>query len=626
MKKSKMRKLALFLSCLLFCSSAFAVELNVTKEYEEQLIQKVKQVYTNQERIFPLPKCGTPIMLELSMVKDKLSPEAFKVLKPYSTRPSLQHEYNTPGGHFKIHYDTNGSNAVYHPFEDNNPANGIPDYVDSCAEIFDYVWLKEVDTMGYRQPPSDGSMGGDNRYDVYIVDLGWGYLGVTHAESPAAGADWWNFYGYMEISNDFSLYGYANQYDLVGVTAGHEFFHAIQFGYDTYESLDPYPNWRPYWMEMSATWMEDQTFDYVNDYIGQYLPYFFDYPWWSLKTFSDDFYQDQAYHCYGACVFPIYLSEKFGVDIIRQIWEECGKVPKSNVWPAIDSITGDLGETFREFTVWNFFTGNRADTANYYSESNLWYYKWTAQIGGVWHYKGDPIQIDSISSTLYHNSYPVEVDSIPKNYQPQGLAADYIFFKTIPDIADSLNIKFYGNPDDSWRGSVIGYSGDSIYVGDMSISPGQDGEIRISNWDIFDYVIFVPARISGDTIGSNFKYYAVLDSTLIVPEVVKVFQSSPNPFVIRGEEGLVYFPLMLKEPAYVEIHIFTVVGELVKNIYRGTLAAGDYSSLGSKPGLDFAPYWDGKNEEGEEVASGIYLYQVKTKGMEVLKKMAVIRK
>ena len=614
MKKGKMRKLALFVSCLLFCSSASAIELKVAKEYEEQLIQKVKSIYTNQERIFPLPKCGTPIMLELSMVKDKLSPEALEVLKPYSTRPSLQHEYNTPGGHFKIHYDITGTNAVYHAWEDVNPFDSVPDYVNKCAEIFDYVWLKEVDTMGYRQPPSDGSMGGDSRYDVYIVYLGWGYLGVTHAESSAAGADWWNFYGYVEISNDFSPYPYANQYDLVGVTAGHEFFHAIQFGYDTYESLDPYPNWRPYWMEMSATWMEEQTFDYVNDYIG-YLPYFFDYPWWSLKTFSDDFHDPKAYYPYGACVFPIYLSEKLGVDIIKQIWEKCGRVPESNVWSAISSITGDLGETFREFTVWDFFTGYRADTVNYYSEGKHWFYK------------GNPIEVAYASS---HSSYPVEMDSVPEARQAQGLAADYTYFTPIPDSLGGLRIEFYGNSSDSWKCSVIGYSytyKDSTLVIDMPMSQEkQDGVAEVINWNRFDYVVLVASRLNGDTLGSEFRYSAFYDSALTskrVPEVMKVLQSAPNPFVIDGEESFVSFPMIINEPTFVEISIFTIAGELVKKVYRGNLDAKDYSRL---PYLLLAPAWDGKNEKGQVVASGIYLYQVKTKGMEILKKMAVISK
>ncbi|MCJ7507561.1 MAG: hypothetical protein MUO85_02370, partial [candidate division Zixibacteria bacterium] len=70
---------------------------------------------------------------------------------------------------------------------------------------------------------------------------------------------------------------------------------------------------------------------------------------------------------------------------------------------------------------------------------------------------------------------------------------------------------------------------------------------------------------------------------------------------------------------------------LVKKVFRGNLEPGDYSRgdyirRDAYPGLIPALAWNGKNERGQMVASGIYLYQVKTKGMEVLKKMAVIRK
>jgi flagellar hook assembly protein FlgD len=37
------------------------------------------------------------------------------------------------------------------------------------------------------------------------------------------------------------------------------------------------------------------------------------------------------------------------------------------------------------------------------------------------------------------------------------------------------------------------------------------------------------------------------------------------------------------------------------------------------------PKWDGKNEKGEYVTAGVYLYHVKTKNSSILKKMVVIR-
>ena len=72
----------------------------------------------------------------------------------------------------------------------------------------------------------------------------------------------------MKIDNNYEEDGYPTQ-GLMGlqVTAAHEFFHAIHFSlYSTYEA-----SWL---MEQTATWMEEQVYDHINDYRA-YLQYFF---------------------------------------------------------------------------------------------------------------------------------------------------------------------------------------------------------------------------------------------------------------------------------------------------------------------------------------------------------------
>jgi flagellar hook assembly protein FlgD len=46
---------------------------------------------------------------------------------------------------------------------------------------------------------------------------------------------------------------------------------------------------------------------------------------------------------------------------------------------------------------------------------------------------------------------------------------------------------------------------------------------------------------------------------------------------------------------------------------------GDYLSKGK------AAYWDGKNSNGEEVASGTYFYIMEAEGFKDLRKMTVVR-
>jgi len=117
-------------------------------------------------------------------------------------------------------------------------------------------------------------------------------------------------------------------------------------------------------------------YDDVNDYLG-YLSDFFKYPWLSLKTFRDL----SDLHPYGSCVWPMYLQERFDTTIIRDIWEGCAQVPGNNAidYPSGESATDKalqargitFEEAFREFTVWNYFTGDRARPQLYYSEGAL---------------------------------------------------------------------------------------------------------------------------------------------------------------------------------------------------------------------------------------------------------------
>ncbi len=74
-------------------------------------------------------------------------------------RPYTRCNWVTPDSRFIIHFDTTGSFAVYHPNEDINPADGIPDYVNRTAEYFESAYDSLVLGLGFDPPPSDGSAG-----------------------------------------------------------------------------------------------------------------------------------------------------------------------------------------------------------------------------------------------------------------------------------------------------------------------------------------------------------------------------------------------------------------------------------------------------------------------------------
>jgi flagellar hook assembly protein FlgD len=69
----------------------------------------------------------------------------------------------------------------------------------------------------------------------------------------------------------------------------------------------------------------------------------------------------------------------------------------------------------------------------------------------------------------------------------------------------------------------------------------------------------------------------------------------------------------------VVIKIYNVTGQLVRIIDIGQKAAGAYVSK------EKAAYWNGRNESGEQVSSGVYFYLMETGSFRGAKKMLIIR-
>ena len=79
-----------------------------------------------------------------------------------------------------------------------------------------------------------------------------------------------------------------------------------------------------------------------------------------------------------------------------------------------------------------------------------------------------------------------------------------------------------------------------------------------------------------------------------------LLENFPNPF-----NPETWIPYQLSEKSRVRLTIYSLRGIIVRDINLGIQAAGFYTARSK------AAYWDGKNEIGERVSSGIYFYQLK---------------
>ena len=93
-----------------------------------------------------------------------------------------------------------------------------------------------------------------------------------------------------------------------------------------------------------------------------------------------------------------------------------------------------------------------------------------------------------------------------------------------------------------------------------------------------------------------------------------LLQNYPNPF-----NPETWIPYQLSEDSSVSISIYDTTGRLVRTLSLGFQSAGFYSSQGR------AAYWDGRNELGERVASGIYFYQLTTPTFHQTRRLVIVK-
>ena len=98
----------------------------------------------------------------------------------------------------------------------------------------------------------------------------------------------------------------------------------------------------------------------------------------------------------------------------------------------------------------------------------------------------------------------------------------------------------------------------------------------------------------------------------LIPEETALLPNYPNPF-----NPETWIPYQLAKPAEITVTIYTVNGELVRMLALGHKAAGIYQSRSR------AAYWDGKNEVGESVASGVYFYTLTAGDFTATRKMLI---
>ena len=101
---------------------------------------------------------------------------------------------------------------------------------------------------------------------------------------------------------------------------------------------------------------------------------------------------------------------------------------------------------------------------------------------------------------------------------------------------------------------------------------------------------------------------------LLTPAETALLHNYPNPF-----NPETWIPYQLAKDAEVTLTIYAVNGHVVRRLTLGHQPAGMYQNRSR------AAYWDGKNQVGEPVASGIYFYTLTTGDFSATRRMVILK-
>ncbi len=431
-------------------------------------------------------RSATLALKEIMVQWDYLSNETQRAFREAFTRWPTVFTFDSPSGFFKLHYDTSGADQV--PLADDD-FSGVPDFVEKCAAYCDTTLDRHL-LLGFILPPSDGGLGGDEKYDVYFDSTG--YYGYTVPEGPGP-QPWNDYYSYLVLHHNFLIFPPNNdpegdQYGAAKATVAHEFHHAVQFAYDLDEG-----SW---FMELDAVGMEDIVFDHTDDNYN-YLSSFFNSPQKSLMENSS--------HKYSCFIWGLYLAQKFDTSLLVAAWEGARYDDIFDVLS--DTLQGRYGWTqdsaFADFTTWNFCTDARDD--------------------GLHHEEASYYPLVSVGRT--HSTYPVNLLTSPCN--PAGYGSCYVQF--FPSGAEgALRITFNGDDTRQWAAYLIKSTADNVHeLEKLSLDPSTYyGVSEVEDFESYYRVVLVGANVNEFSASAFFSYSAEIIPPYSVSSVVLTVDSA----------------------------------------------------------------------------------------------------
>ena len=226
----------------------------------------------------------------------------------------------------------------------------------------------------------------------------------------------------------------------------------------------------------------------------------------------------------------------------------------------------------------------------------------------------------TLGSISADNSLPVELASAKARATDHAIELSWTTASEVANLGFEIWRKKDGNNQFELLSS---YLSDPDLQGLGNSSVGRD--YQFIDYDVepgqsYDYVLYDVSyagvksrlrRFNVDFIPSGVS--RLVDGTL--PDRLTLANNFPNPFnavtnieftIPQNDSGM--------NPASIRLEIYNMNGQKIRTLFAGALAAGSYRLR-----------WDGKNDRGQEVVSGSYVYSLRTNNRFLVRRMTLLK-
>jgi hypothetical protein len=489
-------------------------------------------------------KCSFGLRASIKEHFDEYSLEKQYNISEVMARPELSTSTVSPSGIFRIHYDESGTHQ--------------PEYeIQDLAIAFDSSYNFQVNILGYPEPPNDGNLGGDGKYDIYVLNLGGGLYGATTPEESIGNG---KYLSYIEIDNSFRQNEGYNTYGLSAaqVTAAHEFHHAIQLGDYGFFDEDLF------YHELTSTAFEEFVYDDVNDYYAYMYSYF--------RNTANKLEDNSGYNL---AVWNIFLQEKLADDdpilghkIVKRSWEYLvDNRAIVAVAKAMSDYNKSFGHEYNAFADWLYFTNDNAKAGEYFEEA---------------------VNYPSVKST-----YTLDLDDSEKSL-------------TIQSDPTSINYLIFTDSGQVFVDTIVAVFSNSDIYGSLDNGNGLDIQFTISN-GTFDGATSINdtyySKLSGESLGFIQSSY-IINNELSGNEIQReeIEYAYPQPYTYESGSAI-NIPTHPDITSNAELKIYSSDMNLVYSGNETIFSAGN-----------IVVRWNGLDDKGNQLASGVYVYITRADG------------